>query len=79
LQLHLEKAQERWWESLLEDEPRIELSKIDCTRKLEEMSECEQMKVEELMWMQRRKSVFGRNEQTQLPKSRVKMSSTGVS
>ncbi|XP_008203807.1 nudC domain-containing protein 3 isoform X2 [Nasonia vitripennis] len=53
--LHLEKASERWWESLVDGEPRIELSKIDCSRNLEEMAECEQMKVEELMWNQRRK------------------------
>ncbi|OXU24691.1 hypothetical protein TSAR_001481 [Trichomalopsis sarcophagae] len=55
ISLHLEKASERWWESLVDGEPRIELSKIDCSRNLEEMAECEQMKVEELMWNQRRK------------------------
>ncbi|XP_011493970.1 PREDICTED: nudC domain-containing protein 3-like [Ceratosolen solmsi marchali] len=70
LTLHLEKANERWWESLLEDEPLIELSRIDCTRKFEEMSECEQMKVEELMWKQRRKS-FAQPTYERLVRSRI--------
>ncbi|XP_014209381.1 nudC domain-containing protein 3-like [Copidosoma floridanum] len=55
LTLHLEKAGERWWEALLDDEPRIELGRIDCSRNLEEMPERERMKVEELVWSHRRK------------------------
>ncbi|KAJ8679024.1 hypothetical protein QAD02_014811 [Eretmocerus hayati] len=55
INIHLEKGGERWWDCLLTGEPKIELSKIDCSRNLSEMGEIEQMKVEELMWNQRRK------------------------
>lgn len=55
ISIHLEKASERWWEALLVGEPKIELSKIDCSRKLDEMGSAEQMKVQELMWNHQQK------------------------
>lgn len=49
-QIHLEKVVERWWEALLLGEPKIELTKIDCSRNLDELKAEEQMKLEELIW-----------------------------
>ncbi|XP_014233110.1 nudC domain-containing protein 3 [Trichogramma pretiosum] len=57
INLHLSKGQERWWENMLESEPKIELSKIDCSRPMDDMTEGEQMKIEELMWNQRQKEL----------------------
>lgn len=55
LQIHLEKTIERWWDALLEGEPKIELGKIDCSRNLDELGNAEQMKVQELMWNHQQK------------------------
>ncbi|KAJ4443256.1 hypothetical protein ANN_04924 [Periplaneta americana] len=55
VQVHLEKSQERWWDSLLVSEPKIDLSKIDATRSMDDLAQDEQMKIQELMWNQERK------------------------
>lgn len=55
ISIHLEKASERWWEALIEGEVKIDLSKIDCSRNLEDMDSEAQMKVQELMWNHQQK------------------------
>ncbi|XP_054013603.1 nudC domain-containing protein 3 isoform X1 [Hylaeus anthracinus] len=55
ISIHFEKASDRWWEALIVGEPKIELSKIDCSRNLDEMGSEEQMKVQELMWNHQQK------------------------
>lgn len=55
LQIHFEKATGRWWEALVIDEPKIELNKIDCTKRFDDMAQEEQMKMHELMWNHRQK------------------------
>jgi len=55
LQIYLEKAIERWWEALIVDEPKIDLSKIDCSKHFDDMAQDEQMKVQELMWNHQQK------------------------
>ncbi|XP_076649722.1 nudC domain-containing protein 3 [Halictus rubicundus] len=55
ISIHLEKASERWWDALLVGEPKIDLSKIDCSRHLDDMGLEEQMKVQELMWNHQQK------------------------
>ncbi|XP_012283179.1 nudC domain-containing protein 3 isoform X2 [Orussus abietinus] len=55
INIHLEKASERWWEAFIEGEPKIELNKIDCSRNLEDLSSTEQMKIQELMWNHQQK------------------------
>ncbi|XP_050447287.1 nudC domain-containing protein 3 isoform X2 [Cataglyphis hispanica] len=55
INIHLEKATERWWEALIVDEPKIDLSKIDCSKHLDDMIPEEQMKVQKLMWNQQQK------------------------
>ncbi|XP_049802354.1 nudC domain-containing protein 3-like [Schistocerca nitens] len=55
VQIHLEKTKERWWEALLKSEPKIDLTQIDASRPMDELSEEEHMKIEELMWNEQRK------------------------
>ncbi|KAJ9577192.1 hypothetical protein L9F63_006249 [Diploptera punctata] len=56
VQVYLEKVKEQWWDSLLVSEPKIDLSKIDASRPMEDLAQDEQMKIQELMWNQERKS-----------------------
>lgn len=55
ISIHFEKASERWWDAFLVGEPKIDLSKIDCSRHLDDMGIEEQMKVQELMWNHQQK------------------------
>ncbi|XP_012536088.2 nudC domain-containing protein 3 isoform X2 [Monomorium pharaonis] len=55
ISIHLEKAVERWWEGLVNEEPKIDLNKIDCTKHFDDMAPEEQMKVQELMWNHQQK------------------------
>ncbi|XP_050346369.1 nudC domain-containing protein 3 [Nymphalis io] len=55
LLIHLEKVQERWWNKLLNEEEEIDLSKIDCSRPLDELPEDSIAKVRELQWNQEQK------------------------
>lgn len=55
INIHLEKATERWWEALIVDEPKIDLSKIDCSKHFDDMMPEEQMKMQKLMWNQQQK------------------------
>lgn len=55
LEIHLEKTSEIWWECLLRSEPKLDITKIDCSRPFEELSDEAQAKIEELTWNQERK------------------------
>lgn len=55
LEIHLDKSAEIWWDCLVQNEPRLDLSKIDCSRPFEELSDEAQAKIEELTWNQERK------------------------
>ncbi|XP_023947863.2 nudC domain-containing protein 3 [Bicyclus anynana] len=55
LLLHLEKVQERWWNKLLNAEEEIDISKIDCSRPLNELPEDHIAKIHELQWNQEQK------------------------
>ncbi|XP_072742843.1 nudC domain-containing protein 3 isoform X2 [Anoplolepis gracilipes] len=55
IKIHLEKATERWWEALIVDEPKIDLSKIDCSKHFHDMVPEEQMNMQKLMWNQQQK------------------------
>lgn len=55
LLIHLEKKQERWWNKFLNGEEEIDLSKIDCSRPLDELPEDNIAKVRELQWNQEQK------------------------
>jgi len=55
LEIHLDKSSEMWWDCLVESEPKLDVSKIDCSRPFEELPEEAQAKIEELTWNQERK------------------------
>ncbi|KAM3964348.1 nudC domain-containing protein 3 [Aphomia sociella] len=55
LLIHLEKAQERWWNRFLDNEEPIDLEKIDCSRPLNELPDDHIDKVRELQWNQEQK------------------------
>lgn len=55
LEIHIEKTTEMWWDCLLQSEPKLDLTKIDCSRPYEELSQEAQAKIEELTWNQERK------------------------
>lgn len=55
LEIHLEKMSEMWWNCLLMSEPKLDVTKIDCSRPFDELSEEAQAKIEELTWNQERK------------------------
>ncbi|CAH1098502.1 unnamed protein product [Psylliodes chrysocephalus] len=57
LLIHLDKCQEMWWNCLVQSEPVIDISKIDCSRPYEELPEEAQAKIEELQWNQERKKL----------------------
>lgn len=55
LEIHVEKLCEMWWNCLLQSEPKLDVTKLDCSRPYEELSEEAQAKIQELTWNQERK------------------------
>lgn len=53
--LYLEKVQERWWDAVFVNEPKINVREIDCSRPMSDLKEDEQMKIQELMYNERQK------------------------
>jgi len=55
LKINLEKVQERWWEAVLIDEPKINVRKIDPSRPITDLDDEAQAKIEELMYNEQQK------------------------
>ncbi|KAB0793736.1 hypothetical protein PPYR_13356 [Photinus pyralis] len=55
LDIHLDKSSEMWWNCLTKTEPKLDISKFDCSRPFDELSEENQAQIEELTWNQERK------------------------
>ncbi|CAG9771633.1 unnamed protein product [Ceutorhynchus assimilis] len=55
LQIPLDKCKELWWDCLFTFEQKLDLTKIDCSRPYEDLTEDAQAKIEELNWNQERK------------------------
>ncbi|XP_076332392.1 nudC domain-containing protein 3-like isoform X2 [Tachypleus tridentatus] len=55
--VNLEKVQERFWESLMKDEPKIDLKEIDNSQPMEDLDEETQAKVNELLYNERQKQL----------------------
>ncbi|KAH9519754.1 NudC domain-containing protein 3 [Bulinus truncatus] len=55
--INLEKKQERWWENVFVDEPKINTRKIDCSRPMTDLDDEAQAKIEEMMYNQRQKQL----------------------
>lgn len=51
----MEKVQERWWENLLENEPKIDLKKINPEKPLEDLDSESQEKIKQLMYDENQK------------------------
>ena len=54
-QVNMEKKEERWWEALLTDEPKISVRKIDASRPMSDLDDEAQAKIEEMMYNEHRK------------------------
>jgi len=54
-QVNLEKKEERWWEAVFVDEPKINTRKIDCSRPITDLDDEAQAKIEEMMYNERQK------------------------
>ncbi|XP_065157542.1 nudC domain-containing protein 3 isoform X2 [Atheta coriaria] len=54
LEIHLDKMQERWWDRLFTHEKPLDVSKLDCSRPFNELSDEAQAKIEELQYNQDR-------------------------
>ena len=68
MKISLEKVQERWWEAVLVDEPKICVRKIDPSRPITDLDDESQAKIEELMYNEHQKRLG-------LPQSHEKVSS----
>ncbi|XP_044758628.1 nudC domain-containing protein 3 [Coccinella septempunctata] len=55
LQVHFEKVKEIWWDRFLTSEPKLDISKIDCTKPMEDLPDDAQAKIQELQWNQEQK------------------------
>lgn len=53
--INLEKNQERWWEALLTNEPKISVRKIDASRPITDLDDEAQAKIEEMMYNEHQK------------------------
>lgn len=57
MQINFEKKEERWWDALLTDEPKINVRKIDASRPMTDLDDEAQSKIEEMMYNDRRKKM----------------------
>jgi hypothetical protein len=51
----LEKIEERWWENLIDCEPKLDLKNINPEKPLNELDEESQAKIKQLMFDQQQK------------------------
>ena len=54
-QVNLEKVQERWWEAVFVDEPKLSVRKMECSRPMTDLDDEAQAKIEQMMWDDHRK------------------------
>jgi len=55
IHINLDKVQERWWESLLANEEKINVRKIDASRPITDLDDEAQAKIEEMMYNEQQK------------------------
>ncbi|XP_045213540.1 nudC domain-containing protein 3-like isoform X2 [Mercenaria mercenaria] len=55
--INFEKKEERWWEAVLTDEPKINVRKIDASRPMTDLDDEAQAKIEEMMYNDRQKKM----------------------
>ncbi|XP_064617884.1 nudC domain-containing protein 3-like [Liolophura sinensis] len=55
IHINLEKVQERWWDAVLENEPKINVRQIDASRPYTDLDEESQAKISEMMYNEQQK------------------------
>ena len=55
IHINMEKRQERWWEAVLENEPKINVRNIDASRPVTDLDEEAQAKVSEMVYNEQQK------------------------
>lgn len=55
LLIHLQKKEDRWWQKLLESDTPLDISKMHCSRPLDELPENAQNLVQEIFWNEKQK------------------------
>ncbi len=55
--INLEKAEERWWENLLEKEEKLDLRNMNPEKPMEDLDEESQVKIKQMMYDQRQKQM----------------------
>ena len=55
--INLEKLDERWWDSLLANEPKISLNKIECVKSMDDVDEESKGKLQEMVFNDRQKKL----------------------
>ena len=56
-QVNLEKVQERWWEAVFVDEPKLSVRKMECSRPMTDLDDEAQTKIEQMMYDDHRKKL----------------------
>lgn len=56
-QINFEKKDEKWWEAVLVDEPKISVRKIDASRPMSDLDDEAQAKIEEMVYNDRLKKL----------------------
>ncbi|XP_042864669.1 nudC domain-containing protein 3-like isoform X2 [Penaeus japonicus] len=55
--IHMEKAEERWWDRLLTNEDSIDLKKINAERDFATLPEEDQQRIQELVWNKKQQEI----------------------
>lgn len=55
--INLEKAEERWWENLLEKEEKLDLRNMNPEKPMEDLDEESQVKIKKMMYDERQKQM----------------------
>lgn len=56
-QVNLEKVQERWWDAVFVDEPKLNVRAMECSRPMTDLDDEAQAKIEQMMWDDHRKKL----------------------
>ena len=53
----MEKVQERWWDAVFVDEPKLSVRKMECSRPMTDLDDEAQTKIEQMMYDDHRKKL----------------------
>ena len=55
--MNLEKVQERWWDAVFVNEPKLSVRKMECSRPMTDLDDEAQTKIEQMMYDDHRKKL----------------------